>query len=83
MAARQLDLRAGAVWALGSAGGIAHFPVLPNIRTLRILAENDSTNEAAVEQCGRRWQAADRNVRVIRPTDDCKDLNDVLRGNVP
>jgi hypothetical protein len=80
IAARQLDLRAGAVWALGSAGGIAQFPVLPNVRTLRILAENDRTNEEAVELCGRRWQAAGRNVRVIKPTSDCKDLNDVLGG---
>jgi hypothetical protein len=80
MAARQLDLRAGAVWALGSAGGIAHFPVLPDVRTLRILCENDSASEGAVELCGRRWCAAGRNVREVRPTDDCKDLNDVLEG---
>jgi len=81
MAARQLvEIRAGPVWALGSAGGIERFPVLPNIRTLRILCENDRVNEAAVEQCGRRWHAAGRCVRVIRPTSDCKDLNDVLKG---
>jgi hypothetical protein len=83
MAARQLDIRAGAVWALGSAGGIARFPVLPNIHALRILGENDHTNEQAVEQCGLRWQAAGRCVRVIRPDPDCKDLNDVLERRVP
>jgi hypothetical protein len=83
MAARQLDIGVGPAWALGSAGGIKHFPVLPNVRTLRILGENDSANEAAVEQCGLRWQAAGRRVRVIKPTDDCKDLNDLLEGNVP
>jgi hypothetical protein len=80
MAARQLDIGVGPAWALGSTGGIKHFPVLPNVRTLRILGENDSANEAAVEQCGLRWQAAGRCVRVIKPTDDCKDLNDVLGG---
>jgi len=50
--------------------------------TLRILGENDRANEEAVELCGRRWQAADRNVRVIKPTRDCKDLNDIL-GSAP
>ncbi|HMF28049.1 MAG TPA: toprim domain-containing protein, partial [Candidatus Cybelea sp.] len=80
MAARQLDIGVGPAWALGSAGGIERFPVLPNIRTLRILAENDSANEAAREQCGLRWRAAGRNVRVTRPTDDAKDFNDVLEG---
>src|SRR5262249_22373891 len=88
LAARQLmstsKLEHASVGALGSAGGIERFPVLPNIHTLRILAENDSTNEAAREQCGLRWQAAGRRVRVIKPTDDCKDLNDVLlRGDIP
>jgi hypothetical protein len=81
MAARQLNIGVGPAWALGSAGGIERFPVLPNIRTLRILCENnDSANEKAVEQCGLRWCAAGRNVREVRPTDDCKDLNDVLQG---
>jgi len=81
MAARQLGIRP--TWALGSAGAITHFPVLPNIRTLRLIGENDCINEAAVEQCGLRWQTAGRCVRVIRPTDDCNDLNDVLGGCAP
>src|SRR5262249_22381326 len=87
MAAHQLmatgELERAAVWALGSAGGIERFPVLPNVRTLRIIAENDRTNEAAVEQCGLRWQAAGRRARVIKPNIEFKDLNDVLRGNIP
>jgi hypothetical protein len=86
MAARQLmatgKLAHAAVWALGSAGAIARFPVLPNIRTLRILAENDAgTNAKAVDLCGLRWHAAGRRVRAIRPNSDFKDFNDVLRGN--
>jgi len=87
MAAHQLmvmgELERAAVWALGSAGGIERFPVLPNINTLRIIGENDHTNERAVEQCGLRWQAAGRCVRVIKPDPDCKDLNDVLEGRAP
>jgi hypothetical protein len=87
MTARAFGIRP--TWALGSAGGIERFPVLPNVRTLRIIGENDSVNEKAVELCGWRWQAAGRRVRVIRPDIDFKDLNDVLnlngvlRGNVP
>jgi len=84
MAAHQLmttgELERAAVWALGSAGSIERFPVLPNVHTLRILCENDRANEEAREQCGLRWLNAGRRVRVIRPTDDCKDLNDVLEG---
>jgi hypothetical protein len=88
MAAHQLmamgELERAAVWALGSARGIERFPVLPNINTLRILAENDDgTNKKAREQCGLRWQNAGRRVRVIKPDPDCKDLNDVLERRVP
>jgi hypothetical protein len=81
LAARELGIRP--TWALGSAGAIERFPVLPSIRTLRILAENDSANEAAREQCGLRWLNAGRRVRVIKPTADCKDLNDLLGGCAP
>lgn len=80
MAARQLNIGVGPAWALGSAGSIERFPVLPNVRTLRIIAENDSANEAAREQCGLRWLAAGCNVRVTRPTGDAKDFNDLLEG---
>ena len=85
MAARQVmamgELEPAAVWALGSAGAIANFPVLPDIRTLRLLAENDNgTNAKAVDLCGLRWHAAGRRVRVIKPNAGFKDFNDVLMG---
>jgi len=76
VAERPLGIRP--TWALGSAGGIKHFPILPSVRTLRIIGENDRTSEAAIELCGQRWQAAGRRVRVIRPPLDCNDLNDAL-----
>jgi putative DNA primase/helicase len=43
-------------WALGSAGGIASFPVIDGIRTLRIFGEvNDGgANERAAESCALR-----------------------------
>ena len=76
MAARLLGIRP--TWALGSVGMISHFPLLPGIRTLRIIGENDVASERAIELCGMRWQAAGRRVRVINPTLDQKDLNDTL-----
>jgi hypothetical protein len=76
IAARMLSIVP--VWALGSVGGIAHFPVLPGIRTLRIIGENDQASADAIELCGPRWQRAGCRVRVIKPTLDRKDLNDAL-----
>jgi hypothetical protein len=51
-------------WALGSAGGIAKFPVLSGIEALTILAETDDggANEQAIEECFSRWTAAGREV---------------------
>jgi len=76
-AARQLGFRPA--WALGSAGAIAAFPVLPGVEALTILAENDPTNAKAVEACARRWHAAGREVIVIEPKIG-SDMNDALRG---
>jgi hypothetical protein len=51
-------------WALGSAGGIAKFPVLSGIEALTVLAETDEggVNEQAIEECFSRWTAAGREV---------------------
>jgi len=64
-------------WALGSAGGIAHFPVLNGIERLNFLGERDenATNEASVLECADRWCRAGREVRVFWP-EVGKDLND-------
>jgi putative DNA primase/helicase len=67
-------------WALGSVGGIAYFPVLPDVNALRIIGENDQASLDNVDVCGSRWQAAGRRVRVIKPLLGCKDLNDALGG---
>ena len=67
-------------WAVGSAGAIAAFPVLPNIRTLSILGEvNDGgANARAAQACAIRWQEADADILVIEPLIG-GDLNDVWR----
>ena len=57
LAAQHLGIRP--VWALGSAGAIAHFPVMPGITTLRIIGENDGgANERAAESRARRAGSA-------------------------
>ncbi len=77
LAARQLGLRP--VWALGSAGAIAIFPILAGIEGLTILAENDvnGTNARAVEECAARWHEAEREV-IIRTSKVGKDMNDAV-----
>ncbi len=66
-------------WALGSAGGIAAFPVLGGIECLTIHAERDDTNAKAVETCAARWHRAGREVVIVEPRTG-SDLNDAVRG---
>lgn len=77
LAARQLGFRP--VWALGSAGAIGAFPVLPGIEGLTILAEHDEANAKAVQAAGKRWTAAGREVIVVTPLAG-SDVNDALRA---
>jgi putative DNA primase/helicase len=78
MAARQLGLKP--TWACGSTVTIAaFFPVLSGIECLTILAEHDEASAKATQECGERWHAAGREVRIVRPIAG-KDLNDAIRG---
>jgi hypothetical protein len=79
LAGRELGFRP--VWALGSAGAIAAFPVLSGIEALTILAETDDSgaNAKAVRACGSRWAAADREVIVATPR-MTGDMNDALQS---
>jgi len=77
LSGRQLGWRP--VWALGSAGAIAAFPVLSGIETLTVLAEHDDTNARAIESVGTRWLAASREVLIVYPRVG-SDANDALRG---
>jgi putative DNA primase/helicase len=78
LAARQLGIRP--IWALGSVGAIAHFPILDGIGCLRILGEAGAASAKALRLCGNRWHAAGRKVRIIMPCDGCSDLNDEIMG---
>jgi putative DNA primase/helicase len=77
LAARQLGF--APVWALGSVGAIAKFPVLNGIEALTILAEEGEPSRKAVQECFERWRAAGRKV-IIRKSIIGSDINDALRG---
>ena len=66
------------MWAMGSVGGIAAFPVLSGIECLTICAETGEASAAAVEQVGARWSEAGRELRVCHPRHG-SDLNDAIR----
>jgi putative DNA primase/helicase len=59
----------GAIWAAGSAGGIAKFPVLRGIECLTIFPDADDrgAGRKATETCTERWAAASREVQTIWP----------------
>ena len=80
LSARQLGW--SPCWALGSAGAIANFPVLGtlgSVDALTIAAEPDEASSRAIDQCLAGWQAAGREVNVIRSLRP-GDLNDLLQG---
>jgi hypothetical protein len=66
------------VWALGTAGGIAAFPVLDGIDHLTVFGDNDysGTGQAAAETVERRWLQAGQECRVRWPKTPGHDWND-------
>ena len=57
------------VWAAGSAGAIAKFPVLAGVECLTIFADADDKGAGldAAHACARRWFAAGREATVQQP----------------
>jgi Toprim domain len=74
MAARHLH-GFDAAWALGSAGAVAHFPLIDHVNHLILLGERDQTSGKALLMTGERWRRAGRRVSVVLPKVG-KDLND-------
>jgi putative DNA primase/helicase len=64
------------VWAATSAGAIRTFPVLPGVETLTIFADADVAGISAGQTAARRWGAAGRSVRILRPP--VGDFNDLV-----
>ena len=81
MATRQLHGFAAA-WAVGSAGAIAHFPVLAHISHLILIGELDRASHESLTIAGNRWTHAGPKVSVISPSIG-KDLNDEWIASQP
>jgi hypothetical protein len=66
------------VWAVGSAGAISTFPILPGIESITILGEIDDrgANYRAAHACAKRWTDAGHEALVVWPRVG-GDLNDV------
>ncbi|WP_158243692.1 DUF7146 domain-containing protein [Sinorhizobium medicae] len=60
------------IWALGSAGAIEAFPVIPRVRELTIFADNDASGRGldAAKRCAGRWREAGKSVCIfMKPTE--------------
>jgi hypothetical protein len=64
------------VWACGSAGAIARFPVLPGL-ALTIFADAGEAGADAAQQCAERWTAAGREVAIWTAPED--DFNTIAK----
>jgi putative DNA primase/helicase len=71
-------------WAVGDAGNLAAFPVLPGTDSLTILVDYDEsgTGQRAALECSRRWTKAGREVFRIIPNRCGDDINDVVQRTV-
>jgi hypothetical protein len=81
------------MWALGSAGAIANFPLFEGHPEfgfeccLTIICDNDPPNPKtgkrpgpyAARVCSDRWTSAGQEVRRVMPTTTGEDMNDILR----
>lgn len=68
------------VWALGSAGGIASFPVLPGIEVLTVFADADEAGQKAARAVAERYADAGREAFIQTPPEG--DFNDRLQGSM-
>ena len=80
LAAMALNFRP--MWALGDAGEIAKFPLLPGIETLTIIVDNDAnrTGQDSALECSLRWTSMGREVFRVVPTTVGTDMADIIRG---
>ena len=85
LAGRQLSFRPA--WALGSAGAIRTFLVLPGIEVLTILVDNDPADQSgrragdeAATECWHRWSGAGREVRAFTTDRMGTDIASVIEG---
>jgi hypothetical protein len=83
LAAVQLGHAEPPAWATTVANNLSVLPVIPNVRRLTVLADNDrdktATGEIAARELRRAWVAAKREVIIKMPGEDGLDFNDLLR----
>jgi putative DNA primase/helicase len=67
-------------WAVGDAGHLVKFPVLPGIEALTVLVDHDENGrgQRATAECARRWTAAGREVTQLIPRIPGEDFADVV-----
>ena len=65
-------------WSAVSSGGLAKLPVIPGVRSLSLLVDNDLEGLAAAAKLEQRWQAAGREVTQLLPDTPGADFNDVV-----
>ena len=67
-------------WSAVARGGLGRFPVLPDVRRLILLVDNDANGvgQKAAGNCKRVWTAAGRMVATLIPKQEGWDFNDVI-----
>jgi DNA polymerase bacteriophage-type len=68
-------------WAIGSSGALGKFSIVPSVKHLRVLVDNDDGGggRASAERCAQRWNHAGRTVSLLVPPRG-SDFNDVARS---
>ena len=75
LSARQVGYRPA--WAMGSAGAIEAFPVLPWIEAISVFGENDARSRQAARVVSSRYKAAGLEMLFLEA--ESGDINDALR----
>jgi hypothetical protein len=66
-------------WSAVSSGGLAKLPLIPGVRSLTILIDNDVEGLTAAAKLEQRWRAAGREVTQLLPDTPGADFNGVVR----
>jgi DNA polymerase len=66
-------------WSAVSSGGLAKLPLIPGVRSLILLVDNDLEGLAAAAKLEQRWLAGGRAVAQLLPDRPGTDFNDVVR----
>lgn len=67
-------------WAAAGAGMMARMEVPLRVRSIIIGADNDATGIMAADKAAEIFSRQGREVRIVRPANGFKDINDELRG---